>query len=319
MNRLATWTNVVEKRTLWFLLSLLAILPGLLFMGGRLISGQGLLPLSIDYTGGVQWEIRFDAPAQPEAVREVMLNAGLTDTTAFLVQDEYTVQLKLKQIDNNVKERLEGQITAEVGPFDELFYRNIGPSIGAEVSRAAFLAIVVAAIAILLYITAAFRHVSHPLRYGACAIVALVHDVLITLSFLALMSLVAAWEVDALFLTAVLTVIGFSVNDTIVVFDRIRENQRRYQGERFATIANRSVMETLQRSIATQVTALLVLLAILILGGTTLQQFMAILIVGLVSGTYSSLCNATPLLVAWHEGQWLAPSRTAQEMPAASA
>ncbi len=314
MNGHSAWINIVEKRTLWFTLSLIVILPGLLFMVIRGVSGQGLLPLSIDYTGGVQWEIRFETPVQPEAVREVMLNEGLTDTTAFLVQDDRTVQLKLKNIDNNVKEKLEGLIATQVGPFDELFYRNIGPSIGAEVSRAAFIAIVVAAIAILLYITAAFRHVSHPLRYGACAIVALLHDVLVTLSFLSLMSLIASWEVDALFLTAVLTVIGFSVNDTIVVFDRIRENQRRYQGERFATIANRSVAETLQRSIATQVTALLVLVSILFLGGATLQQFMAILIVGLVSGTYSSLCNATPLLVAWHERQFLGsrvPSRVA--------
>ncbi len=306
MNQYGGWINIVEKRVLWFLLSLIVILPGLLFMVSRLVTGQGVLPLSIDYTGGVQWEVRFEMPVQPEAVREVMLNEGLTDTTAFLVQDDRTVQIKLKHIDNNVKERIEGHIATQIGPFDELFYRNIGPSIGAEVSRAAFIAIVVAAIAILLYITAAFRHVSHPLRYGACAIVALVHDVLITLSFLALMSLVASWEVDALFLTAVLTVIGFSVNDTIVVFDRIRENQHRYQGESFATIANRSIVETLQRSIATQVTALLVLVAILVLGGATLQQFMAILIVGLISGTYSSLCNATPLLVAWHERRWLA-------------
>lgn len=300
--------QIVEKRTLWFLLSLIVILPGLLFMVGRLVSGQSMLPLSIDYTGGVQWEMRFEEPTSPEAVRAILLAEGLSDTSAFLVQDDRTVQLKLKAVDNQVKERLEGTIAAEVGAFDELFYRNIGPSIGAEVSQAALLAIVVAAVGILLYITMAFRHVSHPFRYGACAIVALVHDVLVTLSFLALMSLVASWEVDALFLTAVLTVIGFSVNDTIVVFDRIRENQRRYRGESFARIANRSLVETLQRSIATQVTALLVLSAILLLGGATLQQFMAVLVVGLISGTYSSICNATPILVAWHEGRWLVPT-----------
>lgn len=297
--------HIVERRALWFLLSLLAILPSLIFMGVRLAAGQGPLPLSIDYTGGVQWEIRFAEPVDPERVRAVALERGLSDTTAFLVQDDRTVQLKLKAIENNAKEALEGAIAQAVGEFDELFYRNIGPSIGAEVSRAALLAILVASAGILVYITAAFRHVSHPFRYGACAVIALVHDVLVTLSFLALMSWIAAWEVDALFLTAVLTVIGFSVNDTIVVFDRLRENQRRYQGEAFAHIANRSIVETLQRSVATQITALLVLAAILVLGGATLQQFMAILMVGLVSGTYSSLCNATPILVAWHEGRVL--------------
>lgn len=297
--------HIVERRALWFLLSLLAILPSLIFMGVRLATGQSPLPLSIDYTGGVQWEIRFVDPVDLERVRAVALERGLSDTTAFLVQDDRTVQLKLKAIENDAKEALEGAIAQAVGEFDELFYRNIGPSIGAEVSRAALLAILVASAGILLYITAAFRHVSHPFRYGACAVIALVHDVLVTLSFLALMSWIAAWEVDALFLTAVLTVIGFSVNDTIVVFDRLRENQRRYQGEAFAHIANRSIVETLQRSVATQITALLVLAAILVLGGATLQQFMAILMVGLVSGTYSSLCNATPILVAWHEGRVL--------------
>lgn len=308
--------TIVEKRPLWFLLSLLAILPAVVFMLGRAVTGQALLPLSIDYTGGVQWEIRFENEVNPEDVRAVALARGLSDTSAFTVQDGRTVQLKLKAIDNNVKESLEGEIADAVGPFDELFYRNIGPSIGSEVSRAAFLAIVVAAIGILLYITAAFRHVDHPLRYGACAVIALVHDVLVTLSFLALMSLIASWEVDALFLTAVLTVIGFSVNDTIVVFDRLRENQRRYQGESFATVANRSIVETLQRSVATQVTALLVLAAILILGGATLQQFMATLMVGLVSGTYSSLCNATPILVAWQERRFLpAPMRRTRAVP----
>lgn len=300
--------KLVERRPLWFLISLIAILPAVVFMLVRGVSGQSLLPLSIDYTGGVQWEVQFSEPVTAEQVRAVALARGLSDTTAFMVQDDRTVQLKMKEIENNVKEALEGDIAVQVGEFDELFYRNIGPAIGSEVSRAAFLAIVVASIGILIYITAAFRHVNHPLRYGACAVLALVHDVLVTLSFLALMSLAARWEVDALFLTAVLTVIGFSVNDTIVVFDRLRENQRRYQTESFSTIANRSIVETLQRSVATQITALLVLAAILILGGATLRQFMAILMVGLLSGTYSSLFNATPILVAWQEGH-LMPRR----------
>lgn len=297
--------RIVERRPIWFLISLAAILPAILFMLVRGVSGQSLLPLSIDYTGGVQWEIQFTEPVRAEDVRLVALEKGLSDTTAFMVQDDRTVQIKMKQIENATKESLEGDITASIGEFEELFYRNIGPAIGSEVSRAAFLAIIVAATGILIYITAAFRHVGNPLRYGACAVLALVHDVLVTISFLAIMSLVARWEVDALFLTAVLTVIGFSVNDTIVVFDRLRENQRRYQSVSFATIANRSIVETLQRSVATQVTALLVLAAILFLGGATLRQFMAVLMVGLFSGTYSSLCNATPILVAWQEGSLL--------------
>ncbi len=301
--------RLVERRPLWFLLSLVGILPGVLFMLWNLTSSGALLPLSIDYTGGTQWEMRFNAPVAPTEVGSVFVDAGYTDTKAFLVDDDRTVQVKFKNIDISQKEVIGQAIVQRFGEFDERLYRSIGPAIGGEVSRAALLAVIAASILILAYIAFAFREISHPFRYGVAAIVALIHDVLITMSFLSIMNLVAGWELDALFLTATLTVIGFSVNDTIVIFDRIRENLRRYRGEPLATVANRSIIETAQRSIATQVTALLVLAAILIYGGFTLRIFMATLIVGLISGTYSSIFTATPLVVAWEEGSLLAGAR----------
>ncbi len=295
--------NLVERRNLWFTISAIAILPGIIFMIWHTITAGTPLPLSIDYTGGTQWEIRFEQAVAPTEVRQVFVDAGYPDTTAFLVGDDgRTVQLKFKPIDTAQKEALAAKVQEQFGPFEERFYRSIGPTIGAEVSRAAVAAVVVASLLILLYIAWAFREVSHPFRYGTAAIIALLHDVLVTISFFSIMNLIAGWEVDALFLTAILTVIGFSVNDTIVIFDRIRENLRRFRNESFAAIANRSLIETAQRSIATQVTALLILVAILLFGGATLQKFMATLIVGLVSGTYSSLFTATPILVAWEEG-----------------
>ena len=301
--------RLVERRSLWFLVSLLAILPGVIFMLWNLTSSGILLPLSIDYTGGTQWEMRFEQPVAPTDVGSVFVEAGFADTKAFLVEDDRTVQVKFKNIDISQKELIAQSIIERFGEFDERLYRSIGPAIGAEVSRAALLAVVAASVLILIYIAFAFREISHPFRYGVAAIVALVHDVLITVSFLSIMNLIAGWELDALFLTATLTVIGFSVNDTIVIFDRIRENLRRYRGEPLATVANRSIIETAQRSIATQVTALLVLAAILIFGGFTLRIFMATLIVGLVSGTYSSIFTATPLVVAWEEGSLIASSK----------
>ena len=301
--------RLVERRPLWFLLSLVGILPGVLFMLWNLSSSGALLPLSIDYTGGTQWEMRFNAPVAPTEVGSVFVDAGYTDTKAFLVDDDRTVQVKFKNIDISQKEVIGQAIVQRFGEFDERLYRSIGPAIGGEVSRAALLAVIAASILILAYIAFAFREISHPFRYGVAAIVALIHDVLITVSFLSIMNLVAGWELDALFLTATLTVIGFSVNDTIVIFDRIRENLRRHRGEPLATVANRSIIETAQRSIATQVTALLVLAAILIYGGFTLRIFMATLIVGLISGTYSSIFTATPLVVAWEEGSLLAGAR----------
>jgi len=268
--------NLVERRPLWFTISILLILPGIIFMIWSYSTTGSALPLSIDYTGGTQ-----------------------------------TMQVKFQNIGIPEKEVLVSKLAEKFGPFDERSYRSIGPSIGSEVSQAAVLAVALASFLILLYIAVAFRQVGNPFRYGTCAVIALIHDVLVTVSFIGIMNWIMGWELDALFLTAILTVIGFSVNDTIVVFDRIRENLQRHRMEDFASVANRSIIETAQRSIATQVTALLVLVAILLLGGVTLQQFMATLIVGMVSGTYSSLFNATPILVAWHE-RALFPKKAAQ-------
>ncbi len=301
--------RLVERRSLWFLLSLIGISPGIIFMLWNLTSAGTFLPLSIDYTGGTQWEMRFNQPVAPTEVGTVFVDAGFSDTKAFLVDDERTVQVKFKNIDISQKEIIAQAIVERFGEFDERLYRSIGPAIGGEVSRAAMLAVIAASILILAYIAFAFREIAHPFRYGVAAIAALVHDVLITVSFLSIMNLIAGWELDALFLTATLTVIGFSVNDTIVIFDRIRENLRRHRGEPLASVANRSIIETAQRSIATQVTALLVLAAILIYGGFTLRIFMATLIVGLISGTYSSIFTATPLVVAWEEGSLLAGAK----------
>ena len=164
---------------------------------------------------------------------------------------------------------------------------------------------VVASLLILLYLAFAFRQVEHPFRYGICAVIALVHDVLVTITFVCIMNWLAGWEIDALFLTAILTVVGYSVSDTVVVFDRIRENLRRTRGESLTMIANRSIIETAARSLGTAVTTLLTLIAILVLGGASLQQFVATLIVGIISGVYSSIFNATALLVAWDEGSIL--------------
>ena len=303
--------NFVERRPLWFTLSLIITLPGVLFCLWFLATRGSILPLSIDYTGGTLWEIRFQEAKSPAEVRDLFVNAGYPDTAAFTVEDDKTIQVKFKNIDIEQKEVLKSNISSQFGEFEERSYRSIGPSIGSEVSRAALIAVIVASLLILIYIAFAFRSVDNPIRYGLCAVIALVHDVLVMVTFSAIMFFVVGWEIDALFLTATLTVIGFSVNDTIVVFDRLRENLKRYRNERFATVANRSIIETAQRSVATQVTALFVLVAILILGGATLQKFMSVLIVGMVSGTYSSLFNATPILVAWEEGSLWPSRRTA--------
>lgn len=297
--------DIVGRRLTWYIISLILIVPGVLFMGYSLATSGTILPLSIDYTGGTLWEVRFAQEVAPADVRQVFVDAGFGDTTAFTVDDGQTVQVKLKEIDTDEKVTLSAALTSKFGSFEERSYRSIGPAIGSEVSRAAVGAVVITSVGILLYIAWAFRQVPHPFRYGTCAVISLVHDVLVTISFVGVMHFIAGWEVDALFLTAILTVIGFSVHDTIVVFDRIRENIRKFRGEDFATVTNRSLWETMSRSLGTQVTVFLVVVAVLLFGGASLQQFMAIMLVGMVSGTYSSIFNATALLVAWEERSWV--------------
>ncbi len=293
--------HIVEKRNIWFTISAILVLPSLLFMLWSGVTKGQLLPLSIDYTGGTVWEVSLDQAGQPADVRQVFMDAGYSDTTVFTVNNDSTVQIKFKPVDIGQKEALRESLEAQFGPLVENNYRSLGPTIGREVSQAAVVAVAAASLLILLYIAWAFRSVPHPFRYGVAAVIALVHDVLVTLSFLYIMNLIAGWELDSLTLTALLTVIGYSVNDTVVIFDRLRENIHRYRGESFSVVANRSIIETGTRSIGTQITVLLILVAILVLGGATLQQFVATMLVGFVSGMYSSIFNATQILAAWDE------------------
>ncbi len=300
--------EIVERRATWYPISIILIVPGILFIIWSLFALMDQSSLSIDFTGGTVWEMRFQQPVEPADIRAVFVDEGYSDTSAFTVEDDNTLQVKFKDIDIEAKEGLIREITARFGEFEERYYRSIGPAIGTEVSRAALLAVVVASVGILLYIAWAFREVPHPFRYGTCAVIALVHDVLVSISFLGIMHFVAGWEADALFLTAILTVIGFSVNDTIVIFDRIRESEATSR-DTFATVANRSLLETLQRSLGTQVTVLFVLVSILIFGGASLRQFTGGDDSRMVSGAFSTIFNATPLLVAWEEKSWFGKRR----------
>ncbi|MCS6843799.1 MAG: protein translocase subunit SecF [Caldilineales bacterium] len=295
--------QIVQHRKWYYVLSALVIIPGLIAMLYLLFTTGSPLRLSIDFTGGVYWEFKLGQPAQPAEVRQVFVDRGLLDTSVTTVGNEGNrFQARLKEVAQDTKEALQADLAARFGSVETLEYRNVGPAVGAEVTQAAFIAVFVAAIAILVFLVIAFRNVPHPVRYGACAIAAMVHDILVVTGFMAIMGILFRWEVDALFLTALLTVIGFSVQDTIVVFDRIRENTARRRNEDFETIANRSLLETLHRSLVTQLNAMFILVALLLFGGVTIRQFVAVLLVGMLSGTYSSIFNAVPLLVSWETG-----------------
>jgi len=292
--------NIVGKRYLFFAISLVLILPGLI---GMAVWG---LPLSIDFTGGSYTELQFEDGKVPDLqqVRDLYAKYNIEDVEPRTSGKNQLV-VNTSMIDNTVN----GQIVAELSdladsPINVLRFDSVGPSIGKEVALRAALAIAMASVGILLYIWYAFRGSSNAHRYGISAIIAMVHDIAVVFGMQSILSHFFGWEIDALFLTAVLSVASFSVHDTIVVFDRIRENSQKTRRTAFETIVNNSINQTLVRSINTQLTVFLTLMALVIFGGTTLRHFIIILLIGVLSGTYSSIFNASPILVVWENQEW---------------
>jgi len=299
--------NIVEKRRWFFLLSALVIVPGLLIMIYSTVTTGAPFRLSIDFLGGSIYELKFeDEGANEDNIRDVF--AAIGDDNVVIqrigaVEDyQWSIRANFHDADttNDIVDRLNQLSTLD---RDSFRVETVSATIGQEVTRSALAAVAFGALVITGFIVIAFRQVPNAIRYGVCAIAAMVHDILVVMGVMSLMGLLLGWEIDALFLTAVLTVVGFSVQDSIVVFDRIRENIPKHLGEPYETIVNRSIWETIHRSLATQLNAFFIMIAILLFGGDTVKQFIAILFVGLLSGTYSSIFTAVPLLVAWEKGE----------------
>ncbi len=303
--------NIIKNRYIYFLISLLVIVPGIVFMALHWTStGEGPLTLGIDFKGGSLLEVQFAGTRPPDTDISAMYAQFSTSAQPIadpiiqpLGTDSYSI--RSKQMDDATKGKLVAAMQSKSGStVTVLNFTSVSPSIGAEVTRAAGEAILMAAAAILLYIWYAFRGVDHPFRYGTAAIIAMFHDVFVVLGVEAMLGYFLHWEADALFLTAVLTVIGFSVHDTIVVFDRIRENANIYRRVEYETMVNHSVVQTLDRSINTQLTVMFTLFALALFGGDSIRHFVIILLVGIFSGTYSSIFNASPILVVWQNQEW---------------
>jgi preprotein translocase SecF subunit len=296
--------RIVEKRRWYFLISGLIILVGLVSMIYSTATTGSPFRLAIDFTGGSIWQLQFDQQVPTEELRAVFTANGIQDPAVTTLGDGRALQVRLEPIDEVQKTQLFDAVKAKYPAVTELQFSSVGPAIGREVTNAALLAIMAAAVVILAFMVFAFRKVAHPIRYGAVAIIAMFHDLLLVLGLFSIVSLALGWQADALFLTALLTVMSFSMQDKIVVFDRIRENAPKYRGESFTDIANRSIMETIHRSLATQLNAIFIMVSILLFGGATIKQFIAVMLVGLLSGTYSSIFIAVPMLVGWTEKDW---------------
>ncbi len=297
--------DFVGKRYFYFALSLLIIVPGLIAILIHWVTFGAPFALAIDFTGGTNWEL-VNITHQPttDEVRAIYNKYGIRDATPQpeTVEGKPGVLIRSSEVRPDVKPQIAAELKTLLGNYTEISFDSAGPSIGAEVSQSAAIAVAAAAVAILAFLTYAFRKAQHAFRYGVCAIIAMLHDVLVVLGVAAIFGLLFGWQVDSLFLTALLTVIGFSVHDTIVVFDRIRENLVRMRGQPFDTVVNSSIMQTLDRSLNTQLMVLFTLAALALFGGVTIRQFVITMLIGILSGTYSSIFNASQLLSMWENG-----------------
>ena len=297
--------DIIGKRYYYFLISFIVIVPGLILAVYMAVNDQ--LPLAIDFTGGTLIELEIDSsdPLQPADIVLLYKEIGIDDVKVQTTsQGTYVSRSEVlsEEVPQQIVGHIEQQFDAEV---NVLRIESVGPTVGKEVTQRAALAVGVAAFFVVLYITFAFRGIPNAFRYGVCAIIAMIHDVLVVISVTAIGSYFFGWQIDALFLTALLTVIGFSVQDKIVVFDRIRENSNIYRRLPYEQLVNHSTVQTLQRSINTQLmTVEFMLLALALFGGVTLQSFAWIMLIGLFSGTYSSIFIAAPLLVIWEKREW---------------
>ena len=295
-------THLVGKRYLWFALSLIVIVPGTISL---ILFG---LKLGIDFTGGTLWELEFERNVNTSDVQTALADAGYSGATVQTSSgdgDNESILIRMEEIQQGSPEKqaLQTTLTNELGPFRELQIESIGASVGNAIRDRAILAVGLASIGILFYIAYAFRNTQNPFLYGICALIAMLHDVLIVVGIFSILGEIADVEINALFVTALLTVIGFSVHDTIVVFDRIRENLARGTSPTFEETVNHSLAQTIVRSINTSVTVVLTLLALYLYGGESTREFVLVLLIGVISGTYSSIFNASQLLVAWENGE----------------
>lgn len=288
--------NIIKYKNWYFALSLLVIIPGIisLFLWG--------LNLSIDFTGGSRLTYSVNNVSDNKKIISVFEKDKIKIESTS--QSSNNITLRTATLSQPQHTQLVGDLEKNVKGIKEQEFSTIGPTIGRETTLNALWGIGLASLLIVLYIAISFRGVPKPTnswQFGICAIIALLHDALVLLGVFSLLGHFFGVEVDSLFVTAVLTVIGFSVHDTIVVFDRIRENLKVHAGSPFGEVVNASILQTMGRSLNTSLTVILVLFALLLFGGESTKWFVAALLVGIISGTYSSIFNASQLIVLWQE------------------
>lgn len=285
--------NWMKFKWLYFLLSAVVIIPGLFSL-----LRFGLRP-AIDFTGGTLLEIRYPVDSPPpsaETIQSELANAGYeiysvqpSGSENFIIRTRSIEKEQALAIENLLSEKT-------ASPVEEIRFESVGPVLGRELLNKTVIAIILASLVILSYIAWRFKNA----HFGICAVLAMFHDSLVLLGVFSLLGHFASVEVDSLFVTAMLTILSFSVHDTVVVYDRIRESQHHQPKTPFANLVNQAVTETLSRSLNNSLTIIFMLIALYLLGGETTKWFVFALLVGTIAGTYSSTFTAAPLLVVWH-------------------
>lgn len=306
--------DIIGKRAIFFSFSTVMIVIGLFF-----IASGGLKP-GIEFTGGSMVQLGFDKPVTVTEVRRAAQSAGMPEAQVQISRDgdRYSAFVRTREMTQAQQAGFRAELEKSLPGSKVESYSLIGPSISKEIKTNSIIAIILACILICIYLSVRFAQGGFQagFKFGACALFALGHDVLFVLGAAAFFGKMYGWQIDAAFVTAILTVIGYSVHDTIVIFDRIRENTKlRLKGETFEQMVNRSILQSFARSINTSLTVVLVLATLLLFGGAVIRHFNAILMVGIVLGTYSSIFNASPLLVIWERKARAAKGQlTASEM-----
>ena len=289
--------DITGKRFLFFLISEALILIGIISL-----VVFGLKP-GIEFSSGSMLTVSFEQEVAQSELKQELVNLGYPNV---IIQrtGEGDFFIRTRELTGEDKTALESALITRFGSATEREFNSVSPMVAAETAHNAAIAVAVAAIGILLYITWAFRRMPKPFHYGICAIIALVHDVLVVLGIFCILGAILGWEINLMFITGVLAVIGYSINNTVVVFDRIRENLRKGISTDFEVVVNSSLVETLSRSLNTSITTIFVVLALLLFVGASIQNFAIVLLIGIIAGTYSSLCIAPTLLIVWQRKEW---------------
>jgi len=289
--------NIIKKRFLFFAISIAALLICIVFL---LAAG---LNIGMDFSGGSRLTINFEQEVTLEELEAELSSIGYGNAVVQGTSSgDYIIRTAKMTADE--KELLEVNLAAAFGKFTEKGFEDISPETALGTARVAIIGVVLAAAVVMAYITWAFRSMPKPFRYGVCAVVALIHDTLIVVGLFSILGIVMNMEVNLMFITGILAVIGYSVNNIVVIFDRIRENVKTNPAASFEMVVNNSVTQTFSRSINTSFTTIITVLALILFIGTNIESFAWALLIGIIAGTFDSLFIAPSLLVVWEKNEW---------------